>query len=62
VQDGESLWKLLWRQISTMMAPVLIAVALISLALKDYEDVAAVGVIMLLMWVRSRNPLQPLAL
>jgi P-type Ca2+ transporter type 2C len=39
---GESLWKILWRQLTATMVVVLIVAALISIALRDYTNAVAI--------------------
>ena len=41
-QPGESIWKILWKQLTAVMVVVLIVAALISLALGDYTNAAAI--------------------
>ena len=41
-QPGESLWQILWKQLTAVMVVVLIVAALISLALRDYTNAAAI--------------------
>jgi Ca2+-transporting ATPase len=46
-QDGKSIWRIVWQQLASTMVLVLIVAACISMALKDYEDAAAILVIVL---------------
>jgi Ca2+-transporting ATPase len=41
-QPGESLWQILWKQLTAVMVVVLIIAALISLALQDYINATAI--------------------
>jgi len=41
-QPGESLWHILWKQLTATMAMVLIVAALISIALRDYTNAVAI--------------------
>lgn len=41
-QPGETLWQLLWKQLTAVMVVVLIVAALISLALQDYINATAI--------------------
>ncbi len=41
-QPGESLWKILWKQLTATMVVVLIVAALISIALRDYTNAVAI--------------------
>jgi P-type Ca2+ transporter type 2C len=44
-QAGEGFWQILWKQLTATMVLVLIAAALISIALRDYTNAAAILVI-----------------
>lgn len=44
-QSGESFWQILWKQLAATMVLVLIVAALISIALRDYTNTAAILVI-----------------
>lgn len=41
-QPGESLWQILWKQLTAVMVVVLIVAALISIALRDYTNAVAI--------------------
>jgi len=41
-QPGESLWQILWKQLTATMVVVLIVAALISVALRDYTNAVAI--------------------
>jgi len=41
-QPGESLWQILWKQLTATMVVVLIVAALISFALRDYTNAIAI--------------------
>ena len=41
-QPGESLWQILWKQLTAVMVVVLIVAALISIALRDYTNAIAI--------------------
>jgi P-type Ca2+ transporter type 2C len=41
-QPGESLWQILWKQLTATMVVVLIVAALISIALRDYTNAVAI--------------------
>jgi len=41
-QPGESLWHILWKQLTATMVVVLIVAALISIALHDYTNAVAI--------------------
>ena len=41
-QPGESLWHILWKQLTATMVVVLIVAALISMTLRDYTNAAAI--------------------
>lgn len=46
-QSSKSIWRIVWQQLTATMVLPLIEVACVSLALRDYEDAAAIAVIVL---------------